>query len=1244
MTTPIRRPRWAVFLSLAILASLLVTTTPDSSEPAAAVVAPSSPINPDTLSPYPTPTAGVTGFTQSSISNQSWQVRDFTQVGDRVFVGGSFTQVVDNAFAGAQTWDQPFLAAFDVATGEYITTWTPVLDDVVWTLQSYNGLLYVGGEFDTVNGTPRQGLVALDPITGAIDPTFAAEVDNVESEFEAAVRDLHFEGDNLYVVGEFNRLIDAFFGHGRYSTARVDGTTGKVDDDWVPRPTSGGVFAVDSDPGRGRVILAGSFESVDASPDTDNGAVVSHVDGKLLLDEQGAVAYPMPLNSPNSRGWYATVIDGDHHWYAGEEHITISRNADTWDIEGCVFTGFSGAQDDTACTRRWTGAWGGGDYQVGELLAPNVLLWGCHCRGNYWSTFDNEYVPTLGYPNGGFRLFRSDGTAYDFRANIRIWGEGPYAAFADSTGCLWVGGDYGGTAQGFGRFCDMEDADGDGVDDFRDTVNTSGPSISQAGTATQSSTYQGNEAVHGAASAIDGEPLGWHPAYPISITASESQPWWEVDLGVVKTLSGVNLYNRTDAASDRLDDVEVLISESPLGDVDLATARAAATYSVVVPSTSELSQLSLPDVSGRYVRLQLPDADFLQLAEVDVFESVDSDGDGIGDHRDTVANTGTDVATDGTATQSSLWGEGFEAANAIDGNQGGDYPDDPVSHTQSELEAWWEVDLGGVFSVDGVNLFNRTDCCEDRLADFDILIGDAPFGAMTLAEARAAATWSTSFSGGAGALEQFSVPNVEGQYVRVQLSGTNMLHLGEVDVIGTVSDLPPFGTPANVELVTNGTDEVTVTWEPVSNAKGYLVHRDFQFIGFVEPGTTQLVDGGVTEGETYRYQVRAQALDNSYSPPSPLQSITVFDEGELPPFGTPANATLSTNGVDQVDITWEGVADAKGYVIHRDFQFVKWVPFTETSWSDTSVVEGESYRYQVRAQAADNSYSIPTPLQSITVFNDGGLPPFGTPANPQVTTNGVDEVSIAWDQVADAKGYVIHRDYQFVKFVPFTDSSWVDTNVVAGETYRYQIRAQAQDNTYSAPTALQSVTVFNDGGLPPFGTPANVGLSTNDVDQVTVTWEPVADAKGYVIHRDFQFLGFVSFTESTFVDDTVAFGETYRYQVRAQAFDNSYSQPSAIQSIGVGEDVTAPSTPQNVTLTVEADGTVTVDWDPSTDDVGVASYLVHRNWVYRSFTGAGTTDFNDDTVEAGTVYRYQVRARDAAGNISAPSEIVSITP
>ena len=317
-----------------------------------------------------------------------------------------------------------------------------------------------------------------------------------------------------------------------------------------------------------------------------------------------------------------------------------------------------------------------------------------------------------------------------------------------------------------------------------------------------------------------------------------------------------------------------------------------------------------------------------------------------------------------------MYEAGFEASNAVDGNQDDWTTSGPIGMTEPESEPWWEVDLGARFLVEGVNVFHRF-LGSITVSDYDVLIADAPFGSMSLAEARLAATWSTAMAAPADeSIVQISVPQIAGQYVRIQGAGAGVLPLGEVDVIGTPSNLPPFGTPSNVQLETNGTDEVTIRWDPVANVKGYLVHRDFQFVGFVGPQTTTLVDRSVTQGETYRYQVRAQASDDTNSPPSPLKSITVLDDGEFPPFGTPANAVLSTNGVDQVTISWEPVADAKGYLIHRDFEYVGFVPFTQSTWVDTNVVTGQTYRYQVRAQADDNSNSQPSAIQSIGVGND----------------------------------------------------------------------------------------------------------------------------------------------------------------------------------------------------------------------------------------------------------------------------------
>jgi hypothetical protein len=119
----------------------------------------------------------------------------------------------------------------------------------------------------------------------------------------------------------------------------------------------------------------------------------------------------------------------------------------------------------------------------------------------------------------------------------------------------------------------------------------------------------------------------------------------------------------------------------------------------------------LPDdasLRGRTVRVQLLDkTEFLHMAEVQVF-------------RDDV-----NLATRGTARQSST-SLGAAADRAIDGNTDGSWPGNSVTHTNSEHEPWWEVDLGSMQLVNRIVIWNRTDGqLETRLDRFRVSLLDA---------------------------------------------------------------------------------------------------------------------------------------------------------------------------------------------------------------------------------------------------------------------------------------------------------------------------------------------------------------------------------------------------------------------------------------------------------------------------------------------------------------------------------------
>ena len=88
-------------------------------------------------------------------------------------------------------------------------------------------------------------------------------------------------------------------------------------------------------------------------------------------------------------------------------------------------------------------------------------------------------------------------------------------------------------------------------------------------------------------------------------------------------------------------------------------------------------------------------------------------------------------------------------------------------------------------------------------------------------------------------------------------------------------------------------------------------------------------------------------------------------------------------------------------------------------------------------------------------------------------------------------------------------------------------------------------------------------------------------------------------------------------------------------------DTTAPSTPTGLTAPSRTDTSVSLSWTASTDNVGVTGYLVFRNGTQVGTpTGAS---FTDTGLSGGGAYGYTVKAKDAAGNLSAASTPLSVT-
>jgi hypothetical protein len=131
-----------------------------------------------------------------------------------------------------------------------------------------------------------------------------------------------------------------------------------------------------------------------------------------------------------------------------------------------------------------------------------------------------------------------------------------------------------------------------------------------------------------------------------------------------------------------------------------------------------------------------------------------------------------------------------------------------ATHTASEQNAWWEADLAEVMHVQEIVVWNRADCCRDRLNDFHVLLSRDPFVTRDLDSTLAQPGVLDLHRPNAAELRNHFDVGEDARFVRVQLSEKNFLNLGEVEILGR--NVAPGQRYAYAEKAAPVGQEVTV--------------------------------------------------------------------------------------------------------------------------------------------------------------------------------------------------------------------------------------------------------------------------------------------------------------------------------------------------------------------------------------------------------------------------------------------------
>src|ERR1039457_2870048 len=180
---------------------------------------------------------------------------------------------------------------------------------------------------------------------------------------------------------------------------------------------------------------------------------------------------------------------------------------------------------------------------------------------------------------------------------------------------------------------------------------------------------------------------------------------------------------------------------------------------------------------------------------------------------------------------------GLAASSVVVADFNGDGKADLATPGQ-DSGSWWQVDLGASAAIGSIAIWNRTDCCGNRLGDYWVFVSNTPFAPSDTPATlqNRAGTFGSHQTTAPNPSTTIPVNGAQGRYVRVQLSTPGYLSLADVQAFGT-------GAQAATNL-----------------ALGKAASQSSTFTGYTTDGAAAAVDGN-TDGSFSDGSVTATSLN-----------------------------------------------------------------------------------------------------------------------------------------------------------------------------------------------------------------------------------------------------------------------------------------------------------------------------------------------------------------------------------------------
>lgn len=445
---------------------------------------------------------------------------------------------------------------------------------------------------------------------------------------------------------------------------------------------------------------------------------------------------------------------------------------------------------------------------------------------------------------------------------------------------------------------------------------------------------------------------------------------------------------------------------------------------------------------------------------------------------------------------------------------------------------------------------------------------------------------------------------------------------------------------SNVSLVLNGHDHQYQHWTALDANQQADPAGVTQMVAGAGGHSSQGVQGSdprvVATAQAYgalRLEVFPDRVDYTYRTPDgstgrTLDSGYVGCKGLSPdttapsaPAGLTATLRAAGGATYSADLAWNAATDNRGvaqYRIRRDGVVLATIPSNSRTYTAKGLAASSSYSFRVTALDAAGNESPPSGPANLT-----------TPAPQPVTETTLAEADTYISEQAPTRNYgrsvTLRHDSD-----PLMES-WLRFGVTGShpDVTRAVLRVWANQKSSTGLTARTTPTTWGELTLTAANAPTAAAVAGSTGAFAAGTWVDIDVTPAVVGNGTYSF----KLSTATSTAFTIAGREA-----------GDATAPRLIVDSKPPPDTTPPSVPTGLTASAPTQSRVTLVWAPSTDDVGLGSYTVHRDGVAVDSVPAGTTTWADADVNAGRTYTYTVDAVDTSENRSAPSAAASATP